>query len=61
MHTGEYVRDQRHGEGVMVWQRSGRTYAGMYREGKRHGKGEMAFPNGDKYTGDWKEVSNQLT
>ncbi len=55
VHTGAYVDDVRHGEGVMVWTATGRVYAGQYMRGARHGTGKMTFPNGDKYVGDWNQ------
>lgn len=31
------------------------TYAGNYTDGKKAGMGKMTYPNGDEYTGEWKD------
>ena len=33
---------------------SGEIYEGQLFNGKRSGKGKMTFPNGDKYSGNWR-------
>jgi hypothetical protein len=30
-------------------------YEGVYVEGKKAGYGQMTYPNGDVYTGEWKD------
>ena len=30
-------------------------YEGTYTDGKRAGTGKMTYPNGDCYTGEWKD------
>lgn len=30
-------------------------YEGNYTDGKRAGMGKMTYPNGDEYTGEWKD------
>lgn len=31
------------------------VYEGDYRDGKKAGMGKMTYPNGDEYTGEWKD------
>lgn len=31
------------------------TYEGNYTDGKKAGTGKMTYPNGDEYTGEWKD------
>lgn len=31
------------------------TYEGNYTDGKKAGIGKMTYPNGDEYTGEWKD------
>lgn len=31
------------------------TYEGTYTDGKKAGTGKMTYPNGDEYTGEWKD------
>ena len=31
------------------------VYEGNYRDGKKAGMGKMTYPNGDEYTGEWKD------
>lgn len=31
------------------------TYEGNYTDGKKAGTGKMTYPNGDIYTGEWKD------
>lgn len=30
-------------------------FEGNYKDGKRAGVGKMTYPNGDEYTGEWKD------
>ena len=30
-----------------------RRYVGNFLDGRKHGQGQMTFPSGDVYTGDW--------
>lgn len=52
-YTGDFLNDEMHGEGVMIWKNKKR-YIGSWKKGLMHGKGEMIWPNGKSYKGDYK-------
>ena len=52
-YTGEWVDNERHGIGMMVYQGQG-TYHGYWANGQKCGEGVMKYLNGDIYSGNWK-------
>lgn len=42
-----------HGEGLFTWADSGKVYRGEYRDDKKHGYGEISWPDGRRYAGQW--------
>ncbi|KAH0476191.1 MAG: uncharacterized protein KVP18_004241 [Porospora cf. gigantea A] len=55
VYEGQWVRDQRHGQGVLLSAVDGRQYEGDWSCGKREGKGRLLWPNGDVLTAVWKK------
>ena len=53
-YTGEFVNNEREGEGTYKWTDGGDEYSGEYVKGKREGQGVYKFKNGDIYDGAWK-------
>lgn len=53
-YEGQYVKDQKHGQGTF-WYPDGSMYEGSWVEGQRHGYGVYTYANGDKYEGHWIE------
>ena len=47
-YTGDWAHDEPHGEGKMVYARTGNTYQGGFKKRKRHGKGVMHFEVADE-------------
>ncbi|CAN0479102.1 unnamed protein product [Ectocarpus sp. 12 AP-2014] len=60
--NGERIKD---GPGKYTWMKPAEedgedpqvhaTYEGNYTDGKKAGTGKMTYPNGDEYTGEWKD------
>jgi hypothetical protein len=51
-YEGEYVNNERTGEGSYVWA-NGDHYTGDFMAGKRHGIGVYVWANGDRYEGEY--------
>ena len=47
--------DRRHGQGVFTCASDGYRYEGDWYQGRRHGPGSIYLPNGDSFSGSWKE------
>ena len=41
-----------HGEGIYIWQDK-KKYKGGYLNGKRNGFGQIIYPDGREYIGEW--------
>lgn len=54
---GSFVEGRPHGLGSLISRISGCVYKGMYHNGWRVGSGELTYPNGSVYSGDFNEVS----
>jgi hypothetical protein len=52
-YEGSFVRDKRHGHGVMHYP-DGSRYVGEFREDEPNGEGSVFFKNGDTYAGAFK-------
>lgn len=46
---------QRHGYGIFTCSIDGYRYEGEWLAGRRHGTGTIFLPNGDRFTGLWKD------
>jgi hypothetical protein len=51
-YRGAFVRNQRCGEGTMMYS-NGQKYSGAWENGVRCGAGRMEYLNGDVYDGEW--------
>ena len=47
--------DRRHGYGSFNCASDGYRYEGDWYQGRRHGMGSIYLPNGDSFSGQWKE------
>ena len=58
-YEGEFVEDRKEGTGTYLWGTrsawAGEKYAGGFMNDRRNGNGRYEWPNGDRYTGPWKE------
>lgn len=58
-YEGEFDTDFKQGRGIYTWSKSGafadERYEGEYLNDKRHGQGRYDWPNGEHYSGEWKE------
>lgn len=52
VYTGEWVGNQKDGEGQQVWP-GGQKYVGQFCRGGVHGEGVYTQPDGLRYTGQW--------
>lgn len=41
--------------GLTIIEQVHAIYEGNYKDGKKAGTGKMTYPNGDEYTGEWKD------
>ncbi len=55
VYEGGWLMDRRHGFGVFTCAADGYRYEGEWYQGRRHGTGTVYLPNGDRFTGGWKE------
>ena len=51
-YVGEFVADQKEGQGVMEWP-DGRVYEGSWKKGKYHGRGVLRAPDQRVEDGEW--------
>lgn len=58
-YEGDFVEDRKEGQGAYHWGAetpwAGQKYVGHYRNDKREGTGTYEWPDGERYTGFWKE------
>ena len=58
-YTGKWIGDVRCGEGTLtaapVPAESPETYSGQWAAGRKQGLGRHVLPNGDAYTGQWRD------
>jgi len=58
-YEGPCLEGLAHGQGVVRWHRAGKepdpAYIGGFERGHRSGHGQMRYPNGDLYTGQWRD------
>ena len=52
-YVGDWVDDQRSGQGVQTWPTGERYEKSMEIGDKRNGKGTETYADGRKYVGDW--------
>jgi hypothetical protein len=55
VYEGGWLMDRRHGFGVFTCAADAYRYEGEWFQGRRHGTGTIYLPNGDAFTGTWKE------
>jgi hypothetical protein len=57
-YDGEFVEDRKEGQGVYSWGPrtawAGEKYTGHFVDDRRDGEGVYEWPNGDRYSGPWK-------
>lgn len=53
MYTGQYVNNQRQGQGTYYWVDRGVMYTGQWHANLRHGLGRIVYPDGGRYYGAW--------
>jgi hypothetical protein len=57
VYEGNWLNDERHGVGVMKWEKN-ISYEGQWRQDRRNNvEGKMVFENGDVYEGSWQDNS----
>ncbi|MFC3196146.1 hypothetical protein ACFOET_00835 [Parapedobacter deserti] len=54
VYKGEWVDNQRHGQGTYTWS-DGEWYEGEFYRDKRNGTGLYTWPSGERYEGMWKD------
>lgn len=58
-YEGPCLEGLAHGQGVVRWPSAGKesdpAYIGGFEHGYRSGHGQMRYPNGDLYTGQWRD------
>ena len=58
-YEGPCLEGLAHGQGVVHWHQAGKepapAYIGGFERGHRSGHGQMRYPNGDLYTGQWRD------
>ena len=59
VYEGEWMADERHGTGTMVYHAIGAVFEGCFQHGVRHGYGTLSYANGDSYSGAWEEDTKQ--
>jgi len=53
-YEGELKNLQRHGQGKMLFKKSGTIYEGSFVENKREGYGTIFYTDGGRYEGEWR-------
>ena len=54
-YTGEWKDGKYNGQGTYTYADGTVAFTGEWKDGKRHGQGTETFPNGDTYTGAFKD------
>ena len=54
-YEGSWVYGKRHGFGIFTCAADGYRYEGEWYQGRRHGTGTIYLPNGDAFSGSFKE------
>jgi len=55
VYEGGWLMDRRHGFGIFTCAADGYRYEGEWYQGRRHGTGTIYLPNGDSFSGQFKE------